>query len=240
MRPLSPESARESVLRFDLNIQRRHFAVYTAALITAIIGSSLNVFPLYWSIAAPSWVGACAASAVFYLLFARGVDRRLLNPLWMATDILFVTLGIYATGGIVSVWFIWYLATTSATAFVSGRRTLITVSVANTIAYLGLLLAMGQVHFFDAAFVLALTRMLFLFGASYFFLIGISNLQGKRLRIRELEADEKRQVAELTRLADELRTANLRIQEADRLKSQFLANMSHELRTPMNSIIGFS
>jgi len=240
MRPLSPESARESVLRFDLNIQRRHFLVYTAALVTAIIGTSLNVFPLYWRIAAPSWVGACAATTIFYLLYARGIDRRILNPLWMASDVLFVTLGIYATGGIVSVWFIWYLATTSATAFVGGRRTVITVSVANSIAYLGLLLAMGQIRFFDAAFVLALTRMLFLFGASYFFLIGISNLQGKRLRIRQLEAEEKHQVAELTRLADELRAANLRIQEADRLKSQFLANMSHELRTPMNSIIGFS
>ncbi len=38
----------------------------------------------------------------------------------------------------------------------------------------------------------------------------------------------------------ELKEANEKLQEIDRLKSLFIASMSHELRTPLNSIIGFT
>lgn len=38
----------------------------------------------------------------------------------------------------------------------------------------------------------------------------------------------------------ELKEANLKLQEIDRIKSLFIASMSHELRTPLNSVIGFT
>jgi signal transduction histidine kinase len=41
-------------------------------------------------------------------------------------------------------------------------------------------------------------------------------------------------------LFQEIGSANEKLRQLDKLKTQFLANMSHELRTPLNSIIGFS
>ncbi len=47
-------------------------------------------------------------------------------------------------------------------------------------------------------------------------------------------------VEELTEATHDLESANLKLQESDRLKTVFLASVSHELRTPLNSIIGFT
>jgi signal transduction histidine kinase/sensor domain CHASE-containing protein/ActR/RegA family two-component response regulator len=47
-------------------------------------------------------------------------------------------------------------------------------------------------------------------------------------------------IIEKLRLLEELRAANERLTELDRLKNRFMANMNHELRTPLNAVLGFS
>lgn len=59
----------------------------------------------------------------------------------------------------------------------------------------------------------------------------------------ELEGEEfliqiVRDFEERKRIEDELRSAKLRAEESDRLKSNFLSMMSHEVRTPVNIILG--
>ena len=240
-------SDRESVLRFDLAVQKSHVLAYTAAFLTSLAGYALGVFVLNIPAAVAVWLISLACPAAIYALFQRGISRQILNPIWIVADLLLVSVCVYGTGGIGSPWFIWYLASAAATAFAVGKRASYIVCAANAAAYIAVLMAMGQAWFVNDVLLLAAARMVFLFGASFFFLGGIANLQQKRLVIRQLENEQARELAELTRLTEELQRrgneledASRRIQEADRLKSQFLANMSHELRTPMNSIIGFS
>ena len=60
------------------------------------------------------------------------------------------------------------------------------------------------------------------------------------LRVLQALSSSLSAVVQNIRLLTEVRAANERLRELDKIKSQFLANMSHELRTPLNSIIGFS
>jgi PAS domain S-box-containing protein len=47
-------------------------------------------------------------------------------------------------------------------------------------------------------------------------------------------------ISDQKRIAEELRAARAKAEDATQMKSMFLANMSHEIRTPMNAIIGLS
>lgn len=57
---------------------------------------------------------------------------------------------------------------------------------------------------------------------------------------KSLEDTVQERTKELTRQANDLKEANIRLKELDTLKTAFLSSVSHELRTPLTSILGFA
>ncbi len=240
----------EGRLAVNLAVQRSRAVAFIGMYVVAMIGRWAGLLDFDYR-----WAHALAATAfgsavAFHELYRHGLDRRWkieLNVVWMACDVVFITWMVYLTHGSSSLWLVWYLSNTAAAAFVAGGRATFRVAAANCVAYLLLLVLLGEIRGFDRALGEALIHLAVLYTASFFFLRGIADLRDKRLRIRELAQERSRQLEELKRLtatldrqARELADAHLRSQESSRAKSQFLANMSHELRTPLNSIIGFS
>ncbi len=247
-------SARQQIeegrLSVHLAVQRSRGIAFVGMYAVAMIGWLAGILEFDHRWAHTLAVVAIGSAVVFHELYRRRLDRRWkveLHVVWMACDVAFITWMVYLTHGSSSLWMVWYLTNTAAAAFVAGGRAAAWVAVANCTAYLLLLVLLGEIRGLDQALGAALIRLALLYIASFFFLRGIADLRGKRLKIRELARDRRRQLEELQRLtaaldrqARELADANLRSRSASRAKSQFLANMSHELRTPLNAIIGFS
>src|SRR5205085_124855 len=118
---------------------------------------------------------------------------------WIGADVFIPTAGVWLTGGLESPWYLWYLANTGAAAFVGGLRLAVVIAVADTVAYLGVVALLHQLVDLQALW-LALSRMAFLYGASFFFLRGVSRLQDSQKQLKLLREDERLKVEELIRL----------------------------------------
>jgi len=236
--------------RFDLAVQRTRAAGWGLALLCGLgfvaSGVASVTYAQAFSLTA---LGILSALLLMPLVTLGVADRmgRWWHLLWLLMDMGLITWALYSTGGADSPFYLWYLANIGGAAFAMGQWAACAVWLLDTAGCLGAAWAAGQIEGLDASFFLPLGRMVLLYAASFLFLRGVALLQDRRRLIKEMRDSETRRVEELIRLTaaldqrtKEIAEANLRIREADRLKSQFLANMSHELRTPLNSIIGFS
>jgi signal transduction histidine kinase/DNA-binding response OmpR family regulator len=248
--PATPQGeAANGARAFYLATQQRRAAVHLM-LLAVLLGMGLmgeSVVPVEHQVAIT--VAGLASCLLFHFLYRRRLDERLglaLEPFWIGTDALLLTWFLYLTGRPEGLWMAAYLLNAMGAAFTVGRRGAVAVVISHCVLYLGLLAVMGRLVTPQELYG-AIGRLVFLYGSTVYFLLGMVDLRAKRQLVHQLLAEQRARNAELERLnaelarrGTELELAHARSEEANRLKSQFLANMSHELRTPLNSIIGFS
>jgi len=236
--------------RFDLAVQQNRARAFALATLVALAFKAVGLVEATW-LQIFGIGGTATLMALAAMPFVRRGDHRRLrgwfDPLWIGLDIVFISATVSLTGGATSPWFPWYLAVIGAAVFVAGQLGGVLTFLASTAGYLLALRAAGDLAGPGEPMLTAVGLMVSLYAAAFFFLRGVTWLQQKRLEVGAMRDESGRKVEELTRLTGvleertvEIGEANLRLREADRLKSQLLANVSHELRTPLNSIIGFS
>lgn len=97
-----------------------------------------------------------------------------------------------------------------------------------------------QPHFYQTSLFRAAVglSLLVLIGAGY--RARVKRLEARHQQLEQLNNALAAENKERRRTEEQLKSAKLAAEAANRGKSQFLANMSHELRTPMNGIIGMT
>ena len=201
-------------LRFFIAFQKSRAAFYGLAVASALVAEWLRVIKVSGtSFAAIFGVGMLSV-AVFLWLYRRRDEAGALRlaPWHVAFDVVLVSWGVTASGGVQSPWWIWYLAVAGGAAFL-GSKVLTSIAAAGCVAaYMAALWWMGE--FASAGnLALAVTRMIFLFGAAVFLVRGVLKLRDSQLLVRRLQSAGQRRIQELSSLTEELDRANAALRD---------------------------
>jgi len=185
-------------MRYQLAIQRSRIFFYNGAWLVGVIAKLTGLLSFTWTAGLLFLLFANLNIAVCMVLYRRGIGRVAGVPLtvfWMAFDTLIITWAIALSGGSQSALYPWYLTNVAAAAYFGGRPGLVSAMIADTVAFLAVVVMLEGL---DAAVLLTvLGKMIILFGAAGYALLAIRRLQQKRKLIGDLRAEESRRASQL-------------------------------------------
>jgi signal transduction histidine kinase/ActR/RegA family two-component response regulator len=239
-------------LQFEQNlasaVRRRLHKVQVPVVRVVVCGlvSLLVVFHRPLVEPAPSWelVGWATATLFLYALVSWAILYRFygrtgnvdLGMVFLTTDVLFVTLAIYCSGGEKSWLFLLLMLRVADQTNANFRRVLFFVAV-SVLGYAGMLGIIALER--PVPWALEMVKISSLTVAGLYVALAARTAAQLRRRIAAAVELSRDLIAKLEK-SKELELAKARAEEASRAKSEFLANMSHEIRTPLNGIIGMT
>ncbi|MFI5166852.1 MAG: ATP-binding protein [Thermoanaerobaculales bacterium] len=191
---------------FAVRVQRSRAMIYLGATgVLALAKLSGLVAISFWAIILLFAV-AYLSALLFGALYRRAPVSWLGVPVqtcWMALDVAIITCTVWFAGGSASYWYVWYLANVTAAVFVAGRRAAVVTMIANIVAYAGLVIATEPMS--ARLLTEVVGKMVLLYGAAFFALLGISDLRAKRRTIAALREQERERTAELAESEERFR-----------------------------------
>lgn len=220
--PLSPAKRYLRHLSFHQVVQKSRIVVYTGGFFFALAGRQLGVLDFRLTTGLLFVAVADLTALACWRAYRAGIDRLAGLPLhvyWMASDVVIITWAVHISGGSTSNFYVWYLANAAAAAFVAGPPALLWVMAGNLVAYETLILLVERPDSLVLTEVFG--RMVLLYGAAFFALLGIIRLRRKKREVDQLRRLEQSRSVRLEELTDELRqrtleldAANARLQDA--------------------------
>jgi diguanylate cyclase (GGDEF)-like protein len=203
-RPAKPD---DSLLHSELVTQRNRAVTYAVAGAAMLLARVVGLYDVHylWTVAI---FGLGLASVGCFSLLALRASRANrhagLAPWWIACDMVLVTAMIYATGGVSSPWWVWYLGCGGAAMTHLRLRPAVAFAAVAALLYFGVLTAMGQLGGLDHGFYLASSRLIFLVGASLFLVVNTRKLLASTRLNQQLKDEANDRVEELTQVTRDL------------------------------------
>jgi len=243
---LDPAEAkqRQGLKRYRLNVIQipalRIFGVFLLLILVALNNYYLDIFswPTLLRFTTLMTVYALASWGILYLFYTK-CKKLDLGFFFLTSDIVFLALAIYYSGGERSLLFFLMMIRVADMANTSFKR-VIFFSHVSLFVYIGLLLYLVGLEQRELNWSMEIFKCCCIYFANLYISMTAKTAEKLRNLTRESLALARDLIDQSRKRTEELREAMVRAEAASIAKNQFLANMSHEIRTPLNGIVGMT